>query len=199
MISNPVGFLFNARKQWQQVAQIPDKKLTQKLLYPIILGLGPPIAWFYGSTQIGWTIGDGDVIKLTQDSALPLVISLYFAMLISLCVIGYFIHWMADTYGSQSSIKKGIVLAGYTATPLFLAGLCGFYPAFWLDLLFGIAALGWSVYLLYSGIPTVMAIPEERGFLYASAVVGICMVIFICMMGATIFLWDMGVTPVFTD
>ncbi|NNL57469.1 MAG: hypothetical protein HKO71_06930, partial [Pseudomonadales bacterium] len=67
MISNPVGFLFSARKQWQQVAQLPDNQLTTKLLYPIILGLGPPVAWFYGSTQVGWTVGDGDVVKLTQD------------------------------------------------------------------------------------------------------------------------------------
>ena len=112
MISNPVGFLFNARNQWQQVAQLTDRNLTSKLFYPVLLGLGPPIAWFYGSTRVGWTVGGGDVIKLTEDSALPLVICLYVAMLVSLGIIGYFIHWMADTYGSESSIIKGIVVAG---------------------------------------------------------------------------------------
>ncbi len=144
-------------------------------------------------------VGSGEVVRLTEGSALQLVIALYLAMLVSLGIIGYFIHWMSETYGSESSIIKGMVVASYTATPLFLAGLSGFYPLFWFDLLLGIAALGWSVYLLYIGIPAVMRIPQERGFLYASAVVGICMVIFMALMGTTVILWDMGLTPVFTD
>lgn len=199
MISNPAGFLFNARAQWQQVAALGDSQLTSRLLYPVILGLGTPIAWYYGTTQVGWSIGGGEIIRLTSQSALQLVAALYVAMLGSLLVIGYFIHWMAETYGSESTLSKGIAVASYTATPLFIAGLIGFYPIFWLDMLVGIVALGWAVYLLYTGIPAVMGVPEERGFLYASAVVAICMVIFICMMGATVILWDMGIQPVFTD
>lgn len=199
MISNPAGFLFNARSQWQQVAGLAEHQLTSKLVYPVLLGLGTPIAWYFGTTRVGWSVGGGEIIRLTEASALQLVAALYLAMLASLVVIGYFIHWMAETYGCESTISKGIAVAGYTATPLFIAGLIGFYPIFWLDMLVGIAALAWAVYLLYTGIPAVMGIPEERGFLYASAVVAICMVIFICMMGATVILWDMGIKPVFTD
>lgn len=199
MISNPVGFLIHAHTQWEQVGDLREISLAPRLLYPILMALGPSIAWYYGSTQVGWAIGDGEVIKLTRESALMLVTALYFAMLTALGVVGYFIHWMAHTYGCESSTIKGIVVAGYTATPLFIAGLCGFYPIFWFDLLLGIFALSWSVYLLYVGIPTVMHIPEERGFLYSTAILGICMVIFMGMMGATVILWDMGAAPVFTD
>ncbi|MBT8139736.1 MAG: YIP1 family protein [Gammaproteobacteria bacterium] len=199
MLNNPASFLFNARAQWQRVATLTDAQFLSKLLYPVVLGLGTPIAWYYGTTRIGWTVGGGEVVRLTEASALQLVSALYVSMLVSLCVIGYFIHWMAETYGSVSPISKGVAVAGYTATPLFIAGLCGFYPIFWFDMLVGITALCWSVYMLYVAIPVVMGIPEERGFLFASAVVAICMVIFICMMGATVILWDMGVKPVFTD
>ncbi|MGB5324656.1 MAG: Yip1 family protein [Pseudomonadales bacterium] len=199
MISNPAGFLLNARAQWQRVSQLADNQLSAKLLYPVVLGLGTPIAWYFGTTKIGWSVGSGEIIRLTEQSALQLVAALYLAILASLVVIGYAIHWMAETYGSVTTISRGIVVAGYTATPLFLAGLCGFYPVFWLDMLLGIVALCWAVYLLYIGIPVVMGIPEERGFLYASAVVAICMVIFICLMGVTVIMWDMGIQPVFTD
>lgn len=197
--SNPLGFLFTPRQQWQRVAALPESSLGGKLLYPLIMALGPCVAWYYGSSQVGWKVGDGQQILMTADSALQIVIAFYVAMLASLAVIGYFVHWMADTYGSDSSIIKGTVLASYTATPLFIAGLMGFYPLFWLDLCLGILSLGWAVYLLYLGIPTVMKIPEERGFLYASAVVGICMVIFMVLMGAVVILWDMGMAPVFVD
>ena len=199
IISNPLGFLFSPRKQWRMVADAGDEGLAAKLLYPIILAIGPCVAWYYGASQVGWTVGDGEVVRLTQASALQIVIAFYFAMLGSLPVIGYVAHWMSATYGASSSVLKGIVLSGYTATPLFIAGLCGFFPLFWFDLTLGILALGWSVYLLYLGIPLAMGIPEERGFLYASAVVAICMVIFMALMGAVVILWDMGMTPVFTD
>ncbi len=197
--SNPLGFLFKTRAQWQAVGALADSEYTSKLLYPIIFALGPCIAWYYGASKIGWRVGDGELVLLTPESALHIVVAFYVAMLGSLAVIGYFIHWMAETYGSNSSIVKGIVVASYTATPLFIAGLIGFFPIFWLDFLIGILSLGWAVYLLYVGIPEVMRIPQERGFLYASAVVGICMVIFMALMGGVVILWDMGLAPVFVD
>lgn len=199
LISNPFGFLFSPRRQWQAVGKLSDASLPSKLLYAIILAAGPSAAWYYGATNVGWTVGNGDVILLSEASALRIVIAFYFAMLASLAIIGYFIHWMADTYGSDSSMVKGMVVASYTATPLFIAGLCGVYPVFWFDMLLGIASLCWSVYLLYIGIPAVMHIPEERGFLYASAVVGVCMVIFMALMGGVVILWDNGLAPVFVD
>ena len=55
------------------------------------------------------------------------------------------------------------------------------------------------VYLLYVGIPTVMNVPKERGFLFASAVVAVCLVILIAIMGASVILWDMGFAPEYTN
>ena len=92
-----------------------------------------------------------------------------------------------------------VVIAGLTATPLFLAGLVGFYPVLWLDMLVGVAAICWAVYLMYLGIPIIMNIPEERGFLFSSAVMGVSMVILICLMVGSVILWDFGAAPAFTD
>jgi hypothetical protein len=52
---------------------------------------------------------------------------------------------------------------------------------------------------MYLGIPIVMDIPEERGFLFSSAVMAIGLVILICLMVASVFLWDLGAAPAFTD
>tara|TARA_R110000823_G_scaffold315701_1_gene450638 strand:+ start:20992 stop:21624 length:633 start_codon:yes stop_codon:yes gene_type:complete len=198
-VSNPFGFLFNPRDQWHAVSRLPNSALASKLLYSVILAIGPSLAWYYGVTKQGWTVGDGEIVLMTEASAMRIVIAFYLVMLASLAIIGYFIHWMAETYGSNSSMTKGMVVASYTATPLFIVGLCGFYPIFWLDMLLGIAGLSWAVYLLYIGIPTVMDIPAERGFLYASAVVGVCMVIFMALMGGVVMLWEIGLAPVFID
>ena len=49
----------------------------------------------------------------------------YLTMLGSIAVIGYFVHWMSATYGAASTLTKGVVIAGLTCTPLFIAGLVG--------------------------------------------------------------------------
>ena len=131
--------------------------------------------------------------------ALKLVAAFYAAMMLALAGIGLTIHWMAGTYGSIASFTRGYAIAAYGATPLFIAGPFGFYPLLWLDMSLGILAVSWAVYLLYTGLPVVMGVPADRGFLYASAVIAVCLVFLMAMMGATVILWDMGFMPEFID
>jgi hypothetical protein len=200
MLQHTFGLLVKPSAQWRTIAQLPEKSLTTLLLYPALLAIFPAVAWYYGTSQVGWTVGDhGEPIKLTVESARQITILFYLTMLACVAVIGYFIHWMSDTYGAQSTVTKGIVLAGLMATPLFIAGIVGFYPILWLDMLIGVAAVSWSVYLMYLGIPIVMNIPEERGFLFSSAILAIALVILICLMVGSVILWDFGAAPAFTD
>jgi hypothetical protein len=200
MIQHTFGLLVKPSAQWQTIANLPEKSLNILILYPCLFAILPAVAWYYGTSHVGWTIGaQGDPIKLTVASAKTISILFYFGMIGCVATIGYFIHWMSDTYGADSSFAKGLVIAGLTATPLFLSGLVGFHPVLWVDLLIGVAAVSWSVYLLYLGIPIVMGIPEERGFLFSSAVLAISMVMLICLMVASVLLWEMGAAPAFTD
>ncbi|MFK8048236.1 MAG: Yip1 family protein [Halioglobus sp.] len=200
MIQHTFGLLLKPSSTWQTIADLPEKSLNTLLLYPCIFAIFPAVAWYYGTSVVGWTVGNStDHIKLTADSAKQITILFYFGMLGSVTAIGYFIHWMAETYGANSSFAKGVVISGLTATPLFISGLVGVHPLLWVDLLVGVVAVSWSVYLLYLGIPIVMGIPEERGFLFSSAVLAIAMVILICLMVASVILWDMGAAPQFTD
>jgi len=200
MIVNPLSFLTAPVRQWQRVADAPADAFDLAALYPVLCALVPAVAWYYGTTQVGWTVGDGEVVrKLTEASAFRIVCAFYLAMVCSILAVGYSIFWMSRTYGCETSFAKGIAISGYTATPLFIAGLLGFYPVLWIDLPLGTVAACWAVYLLYTGVPSVMKIPVEKGFLYSSAVMAVCMVLVICILVATVLLWDMGFMPVFTD
>lgn len=199
MIGNMVGLLFRPKTQWQRIATQGSFSLPSSVIYTLILALLPVVAWFYGTTVIGWTVGDGDIIRMTAESASKIITLFYLTMVISVIVIGYMIHWMSKTYGADSSMAKGITIASFSATPLYIAGAVGFMPVFWLALLIGVSAVSYAVYILYLGIPRVMNIPEERGFLFSSAVIAFCMVILMIIMGGTVILWDMGATPTFTD
>lgn len=199
MYANPLGLLLQPRRAWRHVAEHTNSSIIGALAYPVLFALLPAVAWYSGTTRIGWEVGGGEPVRLTHGSALPIVVLFYLTMVLSVVGIGYMIHWMSQTYGAQSTLAKGIAIAGLTATPLFVAGAVGFYPLFLLDLIIGLGAVCYAVYLLYTGIPIVMKIPEERGFLFASAVIAVCLVILIAIMGATVMLWDMGATPTFTD
>jgi len=200
MIQHALGLLVRPSTQWRTVADLPESSFRTLLLFPCIFAILPAVAWYYGTSRVGWTVGDaGETIKLTVQSARQISILFYLAMIASVAVIGYFVHWMSETYGAASTLTKGIVIVGLTSTPLFIAGLVGFYPLLWIDLLIGVVAVSWSVYLLYLGIPIVMDIPEERGFLFSSAVVGVALVILICIMVGSVILWEYGAAPAFTD
>lgn len=199
MITTPLLMLFNPRRAWNDIAAHPPANPVGALLVPIIFALLPAIAWYIGTTQIGWKVGDGDAVRMTADSARIIAVLFYLTMIVSIAGIGYMIHWMSLTYGADSTIAKGVSIAGLTAMPLFIAGAVGFRPSLMVDLVVGVVALCYSVYLLYLGIPIVMKIPKDRGFLFSSAVVGVCMVILMAIMGASVILWDTVAPPIFHD
>jgi len=200
MIQHGLALLVQPHTAWQRVAQLPSASFNKLALFPVIMALLPAVAWYYGTSRIGWTVGSSeDAIRLTESSAFEISVLFYFVMISSVAIIGYFIHWMSATYGANSSLIKGIVIAGLTCSPLFMTGLVGFYPLLWVDLLIGVVALSWATYLLYLGIPIVMNIPEERGFLFSSAIIAIALVIFVGILVVTVMLWEYGFAPEFTD
>lgn len=198
-VKNALGWIFAPEKQWQAMADWQTSQYNRFILYPVVLALLPAVAWYVGLTGVGWQVGEGDSVRLTPESAGRIAVLFYLAMLACIGAVGYLVHWMSITYGCDTSLSKGIAVTGFVATPLFLFGLLGFYPLFWLDLLAGLAAISWSIYLLHMGIPIVMNIPADRGFFYASAVVAAGLVVFMALMGGSVILWDMGAAPVFTD
>lgn len=206
MLANPLGFIFSPNNQWLELSKLPTSKIPGMLIIPILLATIPSLSFYYGTTQIGWTVLGGDPIKLSSISAMKISVAFYVVILGSLAVVGAAIHWMSETYPSEdsqalegSNLIRSIAIAAFTATPLFVASIFGFYPIIWFDLLLGVAAASWSVYLLYTGIPIVMGLPKEQGFLYASAVVIVCLVLISAIMAGAVILGDMGLSLVFTD
>lgn len=199
MIAKAFGIMCHPTSTWRSIGQMSEQELRPYLLYPFVLGFIPSLAWYFGTTQIGWTVAGNSPTRLTVESAFAIAVCLYLAQICLVWIIGYLIHWMSKTYESDTSITKGAVLAGFIATPLLLAGIVGFYPFLALDLVVAIVAACYSVYLLYKGIPLALNMPAERGFLYASAMVGVTLVLVIALMGTTLILWDLGLEPVFQD
>ena len=193
------GFLvvFNPVFGWQKIRD-NDAGIVQLLVvHTMVFGLIPAVCWYVGVTQVGWNLG-GDTVRLTTQSALPMCILFYLAMVAGVIFLGYMVSWMAGSYGTESGLARGVALITYTASPFFLSGVLGLYPILWLDILTGTLIACYCIFLLYRGTSIVMLIPPERGFLYASAVFAVALVSFVALLGATVVLWDFGTAPEYT-
>ena len=194
-----LGMLTNPQQEWGRIRDRNDSVAGHYFRYLIWVAVLPPIAWWYGASQIGWELS-GRSIRLTSESAAMIMGLFYVTILGAVAFLGMMIHWMAKTYDARNDdAAHAIGVAAYMCVPMFLVGLTGFYPNLWIDMLLGTLAAAYTLYLLYIGIPIVYDMPKERGFLFASATVAVGLVLMVSLMGLTVFLWEMGFSPIFTD
>jgi hypothetical protein len=198
-LSHVWGLFAHPAQEWEDIRKERCSIGKCYCSHVLFLAAIPAIAGFIGTTQIGWQIGSSEVVKLTVESALMLSIATYVTMLVAVFTIGWMIHWMGKTYGTEQQLPQGIALAAFSATPMFILGLAALYPVLWLDMIIAMPALAYSIYLLYTGLPTMMQVTKEQGFLFASAVMGVGLVVLVAVMAATVIMWGFGFGPVFTS
>ncbi|GLP96569.1 Yip1 family protein [Paraferrimonas sedimenticola] len=192
------GLYTHPKKEWQTIGQ-SHEALRSSLSHILLIALIPSVCGFIASSQIGWNLGAGEPIKLTTQSAAMISVAMYVGMIAGVFALAYLVHWMAKTFGANPTKTQAIELAAYTSTPLFMVGLSALYPQLWFMMVVGLAGVAYSVYLLYSGVPIIMRIPEERGFIYSSSVVTCGLVLLVALMASSVILWSFGFAPVYTS
>jgi hypothetical protein len=197
MINHVWGLFAHPCQEWQEITGEEREVGHLHLGEVLVLAAIPAISAFIGTTQVGWSIGGGEAVKLTESSALQLTLLSYLAMLCGVAVMGAFIHWMSRTYDANPTLVQCIVFAAYTATPLFVGGLAALYPHIWLGMIVGTAAICYTTYLLYVGLPTFMNIPSDEGFLFSSSVLAVGLVVLVAILALSVIMWGMGVGPIY--
>jgi len=197
MINHVWGLFAHPSQEWQEITGEEREVGHLHLGEVLVLAAIPAVSAFIGTTQVGWSIGAGEAVKLTESSALQLTLLSYLAMLGGVAVMGGFIHWMSRTYDANPTLVQCIVFAAYTATPLFVGGLAALYPHIWLGMLVGTAAICYTTYLLYVGLPTFMNIHADEGFLFSSSVLAVGLVVLVAILALSVIMWGMGVGPIY--
>lgn len=199
MILNHIwGLASSPDKEWESIRNEPNTLTRHYLAHTIILAAIPAVSGYIGTTQVGWSVGsNGALYKLSSESAMQLAVLFYIAMIGGVFLLGKFVDFLSATYQDQETSQRGVALASYTSTPLFVVGLVALYPVIWLNMLLVLAAIGYTLYLLFEGIPILMKMPPERGFMFASAIVTVGLVLLIGIMAMTIIFWAVGLGPVF--
>lgn len=195
ILSHVKGTFFHPAEEWAEIRNEHISAVKCFLENALILAAIPAVCAYIGATLVGWDIGERS-FKFTIESTIPLIICFYLASLAAVAILAKSIQWMAATYGTKQELSICVSLATSIATPLFLCGIFALAPVPWLIFLSGLCAISYSVYLLYTGIPIVMNINQEKGFLFSSAVLTIALVTVVGILVATVSLWSLGLAPV---
>lgn len=196
ILSHLWGLLTEPDNEWINIRKNPPGLIKLYLGQIIWLAALPAVCTYIGTTMAGWSLpGSTKVVRLTPESALWMSLLAWMAMVCGVAVISWFIHWMSHNFNSDPSLTDCTAFTCYTAYPLFLTGICGLYPSLWLAIIAGTAAVSATAYLLYSGLPVFMKIPREQGFIYASSVLCIGLVVLVSIMITTVIFWGMGIGP----
>lgn len=203
MLQHTLGVFLNPDREWQRIRNERHSFVRVFMVHTPLLALIPVIAAYFGVTQVGWSVGNGGVIKLTSQSALWLCAGAYLAQLLTIYVLGEYTNWMSRSFGVTDDARQrhyaGTALAVYSAAPMMLAGIVLLYPQLWIVATVFIIAACYSVYLVYTGIPILMNIPKERGFIYASSVITVGLVLAVVVLVATVIVWSSGLGPIYTN
>jgi len=197
--SHVIKLFINPALGWAAI-HAREYSVTGVLLkHTLPFALVPALAGYFGTTQVGWQVAGGEVVRLTAASAANIALLYYLAMLAGVGTVGWAIHWMGRTYGANQPIGQCLALASFTATPLFLVGVLQAYPVLWLNLVAGLPVLAFTTYLFFTGVPIMMEVPQERGFLFSSAMLAFGLVTLVSMLAVTALLWGTGFAPSFTS
>ncbi len=98
MISHVAGLFTHPHQEWEEIRDTPESVSHLYFAHVLFLALIPPVSMYIGTTKVGWVIGKGDPVMLTESSALIMSVLMYLAMLTGVAVIGAFINWMSRTY-----------------------------------------------------------------------------------------------------
>ncbi|GAA0858126.1 Yip1 family protein [Aliiglaciecola litoralis] len=191
------GIYTHPKEEWHAIDR-QHESYFYSLSHICIIALIPAVMSYYASAHLGWSIGVGEVIKLGQQSALSLGIGTYFGLMAGVIFLAIIMHELAKVFDSEPTYTQSLELAAYTATPLFMCGFAAFYPALWFVMSVAFIGVSYSIYLLYSGVPIMLHIPEDKGFIYSSSVVTAGLILLVVLMVGTVLLWSVIGDPVFT-
>lgn len=188
------GLYTHPSTEWHSIDH-QRQGLKYSLVHLALIALIPATCLYISAALIGWNLGQSATIVLGSERALIMATSLYLFLVIGVLALAYLVFWMAKTFGARAHFDHSLELAAYAATPVFMTGIALFYPVPVFVMLVVLAGIGYSVYLLYSGIPIVMKVSKDKSFIYTSSVITAALVLLLCIIVAAILLWSWSFAP----
>lgn len=185
LIDRVKNILVKPKETWPQIAAEGGDVASLFTGYVMILAAIPAVASFIGLSLIG--VGAfGVSYRVPILAGVIQMIVQYILSLVMVFVLALIVNALAPTFGGTKNQVQATKLVAYGCTAAFLGGIFSLLPM--LGILGLIAGL-YSIYLIYTGISTLMRNPPDKSAAY-TAVVIVCAIVAGILIGA--------VTAIFT-
>lgn len=185
------GLLFTPRTEWKHIGEENTDIAQFGIFRMLILAAVPAISSLIGINQIGWSLAGNAFNQVALADAVPMALAFYVLIILFTLLMAYFTFAMERAFGEATRFGRCLLFVTYTATPMYLAGLIGFVPIVWLAVLVLMLAAGYSLYLLYLGIPIYMNIDAGKGYVVSTSIIwaGLCMLVMFIVL--TVVIWTL--------
>jgi hypothetical protein len=191
LIERAKSILLKPKTEWPVIAAEPATIGGIYSNYVVYIAAVPVLATLIGSLVFGYGFA-GMTYRPSIASALTTAIVQYALQLVGVYIFALIIDWLSPRFGGEQNRVNAFKLAAYSATASWLAGIFGLIPALGVLSILGL----YSVYLLYTGVPVLTRVREDKALSFTAAIiaVGIVLGIVLAALGA-VFLPHPAVTP----
>ncbi len=100
----------------------------------------------------------------TTEFIVVAAVSSYILFVVAVCILGVALRSLAPRFSTSAEGAKPFKVAAYVYTPVFLVSILDIIPAGLAYL--SVLGLPYGLYILYKGLPVLMASPKERARSY---------------------------------
>jgi hypothetical protein len=163
------AILLAPHTEWPVIAQEKGDAQALFIPYVAVLALVPALAHFIGAALVG---GYAPIL-----SSLAGAVGIYVSGFAAVYVIALITDALAPTFGAQKNFFGALKLSVYSYTPVWLSGIFLLVPGLSFMVIFGL----YGVYLLRTGLPVLMRVPEAKVSRYAAVIAGCALAIAVAL------------------
>jgi hypothetical protein len=191
LVERAKGILLNPKGEWEKIKGESTTATELIMQYAIILAAIPAVASFIGLSLIGTSMM-GFTFRWPIGSGLFRAIMTYALSVGGAYLMGFIIDALAPNFGAQKDLNASMKVAVYSMTATWVAGIFFIIPAL---AMIAILAGFYSLFLLFLGMQTVKAAPQDKqmGYFIVSLVVAIVINMIIYFLTNSIF--SRGIVP----
>jgi hypothetical protein len=172
LIERAKNILVQPKAEWPRIETEPATVGSIYSNYVVYVAAVPVLATLIGSLVFGYSFG-GLTYRPSIGAALTTAVLQYALQLGGVYVFALIVDFLAPKFGGRQDRISAFKLAAYSATASWLAGVFGLVPALGFLSILGL----YSLYLIYTGVPVLMKVPQERALPYTATLVVIALVL----------------------
>jgi hypothetical protein len=155
--------LIEPKSEWPRIDAEPATVAGIFKGWVAILAAIPAVAGLIGSLIFGYRVL-GFVYRPSIGEALGNAISQYVLAFVSVFVFSLIVDALAPSFGGTKNTIQATKVAAYSMTAAWVAGVLGLIPQ--LALIGALVGAGYSIYLLYLGLPLLMKAATDKAVAY---------------------------------